>query len=341
MFKETKVNIPQLQHERDEEKYKMADEQKLIKLGLTPEDIEKLENPDKGGTSSMVYFIERGGKKMAIKKGVGTDPYEGSAREYIILRLLARRGGKKVAPSPRYYNENKDILITELIEGETIENLTDKDLEDIASALATVHQPEFNNFGLPFQKRKNGSQYDRLTEQIDFLDNWFAEMSPIIRGRGEEFASKLEKIKELFFQRAKEAKNFFTENSFSLIHYDLNPSNIMKDSEGQVIFLDWRQASIGDRATDVAKFFYKNYLNSGQQKTFLNAYSKIIHDPHLEERVRIYDPLIRIGSILWRLRFLNIDSKKNPELLKNVDAELIENKIKDDLQYLLTLIEKQ
>jgi len=337
MIKEGQIEGIKFEPEKGED-YKEADERKLIKLGITPDDIEKLENPEKGGASSMVYFIEKEGKKMVVKKGVDTDPNEKSAREYVILRLLAQRAGKKVSPSPYYHNANKDLIITERIEGEPVKELSTDDLEKIASALAAVHQPEFNRFGLPFQKRKEGNQYERLVEQTDFLNNWFLEMAPLIKQRGEEFYLALEKIKDALLLKAEEAKDYFQDNSFSLIHYDLNPSNIIKDKEGNILFLDWRQASIGDRAADIAKLFYKNYLDEDQRKTFFNSYSQTINDSNIKQRVEVYYPLIRLGSILWRLRFLNVDSKKHPQLLKNTDSKLIESRLDDDYNYLLSII---
>jgi len=46
----------------------------------------------------------------------------------------------------------------------------------------------------------------------------------------------------------------------------------------------------------------------------------------------------KLGSILWRLRFLNIEIKEQPEIEKNVDIGLTKERLKDDFQYLSSFI---
>ncbi|MEK7202870.1 MAG: phosphotransferase [Patescibacteria group bacterium] len=121
------------------------------------------------------------------------------------------------------------------------------------------------------------------------------------------------------------------------MHYDLNPNNILIDAKGQVIFLDWRQASIGDRAMDIAKFFYKNYLNERQRELFFKIYLDDIEDPTIIFRTATYYPLIVLSSLLWRLRFLNIDIKEHPDIENQADIELVRDRLKDDYEYLMSI----
>jgi len=321
--------------------FDQRDQKKLLELGLGVKEIEELKHSDMGGTSSSVFIVETKKEKIAVKRGVAVDPELNSQREYVFLRLLKKRGGEKIAPEPYYQNKKSDILVMEAVEGEPILELGDKDIADIAGKMAFVHKPEFSRPGIPFEERKEATQYERMLEQIDFLEKWFGEMEHFIKN--EDFGDsdsldKIKKAKSQIIQEAYSARDLFNKSSFSLIHYDLSPGNIIRNKSGNILFLDWRQASIGDRAMDIAKLFYKQSMNENQRKTFFDAYLSKIEDSNLPERTAIYYPLIRLASLLWRLRFLNVDVKNNPQLGKNVDVKLVKRRLVDDYEYLVALL---
>ena len=148
-------------------------------------------------------------------------------------------------------------------------------------------------------------------------------------------------LQDVILEKVRNSEKDFSKSSFSLIHYDLNPDNILQEKENNILFLDWRQALIGDRAMDIAKLFYKNYLSEEQKELFFNTYKQEIDDPTIYKRTKIYEPLIRLGSILWRLRLLNIDIEKQPIIKKNVDIDLVKERLKDDFKYLSSFIQNK
>lgn len=317
------------------------DKKILSDLGLSREEIDGLENPDTSGSTALISFIDRGDRKIVVKKGIDVDPDLNARREYTFLRLLRMRSGDKIAPDPYFYTASPegDLLIMERIEGQMIDEISDNDLSKIAQTMAKVHKPEFKKPGIPFCDRVEASQYDRLIEQVDFLRNWFDELSSYINDvniNQELDLKQLSEAKDIILDIAVKANEAFKDHSFSLIHYDLDSGNILKDNEGKILFLDWRQASIGDRAMDIAKFFYKNGLNSQQQEAFLDVYLSEVNDDTVRDRINVYNPLIRLGSLLWRLRFLNIDINDHPEVARRVDVKLVRARLNSDYQYLIS-----
>lgn len=311
------------------------DEKQLQKIGLNIEDIEKLKATG-GGTSSIVFDIDKGSQPMILKYGLQNDPSENAGREYTFLRLLKKRevrGGKKISPEPYYYNETQDILIREKIDGDVLEEIDNVAVEKIANTLSLVHQPEFKKPGIPFQERKKITQYERLLDQINFLKQWHEKVSGYIID--DEQRSKVLNALEAIFKKAMVVKEYFRESSFSLIHYDVNPGNIIENREKLIIFLDWRQASIGDRAMDIAKLFLKCNFDEAQKDTFFKCYQTNIKDPSIRERTNTYYPLVRISSFLWRLRFLNEDFKKHPEIEQHVNIDIVKQRLEDDYEYII------
>lgn len=63
-----------------------------------------------------------------------------------------------------------------------------------------------------------------------------------------------------------------TNYNLSIIHGDLNPSNILINQKNEVLFTDWLDARIDLPTHDIAQYFNLNRLNERQEKLFWNAY---------------------------------------------------------------------
>ncbi len=90
-------------------------------------------------------------------------------------------------------------------------------------------------------------------------------------------------------------------------YFDLNPGNILYSRENQqVTIIDWEQASAGDSAMDIAKFFLKSKMTLAEKQKFLASCQSHLplQDPHFEERLRVYEFFVLANSLLWRLRVL-------------------------------------
>lgn len=76
--------------------------------------------------------------------------------------------------------------------------------------------------------------------------------------------------------------------------------------------IDWEQTSSGDNAMDLAKMFFKLDFNELQKKKFLSQYEKGLEekDNSLQDRLKIYQPLVILNSLLWRVQILNSQEEK-------------------------------
>lgn len=85
---------------------------------------------------------------------------------------------------------------------------------------------------------------------------------------------------------------------------------------------------------DIAKLFLKLNFDDEQKKEFLAEYEKKFSekDEYFQNRLEVYEPLVLINSILWRLRVLRdapqqtlSDNEKQfyDRVKNNLDSELI------------------
>jgi len=313
----------------------------LEDLGLDQSKIDKLNCPINVGTTSRVYIFENGQAKVAIKKGIQINQSVDVLREFSILRLLNMRSSEKHFPTPFYVDTEKDIIIIEWIEGESVNSIDNEGIIHIAQALSVIHRTEYKKPGFPFSSRKKANQLDRLQNQIEFLESRLTSVAHLINKENldsENPQTDLTEAKTRITARVTRSQSAFRGCRFSIIHYDINPTNTLKTCDGSIVFIDWGQSSIGDCAMDIAKLFYKFNIDEVGQKVFLKEYLRWIEDDGLIERSDVYYPLIILNSLLWRLRFLYVDTKKLPGFFKEARIKQVREKLIQDFNFLTTQV---
>lgn len=80
---------------------------------------------------------------------------------------------------------------------------------------------------------------------------------------------------------------------------------------------------------DIAKLFLKLNFNKEQKKDFLVEYQKKLSkkDEYFQDRLEIFEPLVLVNSILWRLRAL----KDEPQETLSVNEKEFYARVKNNL----------
>ena len=287
----------------------------LEELGITRGDLDNLQNPDASGLSGKVFFMEaKDGRKLAVKKGFNGD--EGRM-EKNALELLAGREAlnRKVAPQLYYFDPEGGIMITEKIEGQTLDEVENPDLSGMGETLGEVHKTKYPFFTNSLQEKGVGTQEEYLKTKVRALKARAEGLNELIAQRGVDFVQGVNRIIEHFKELAEENGEFFQENEFALIHNDLSFDNVIQSEQGPVI-IDWGNSSIGDSALDIAKMFAKNNLSHEKQEEIFDSYSATVDDETLRQRVQIYYPMAKLNSLftcLKRIQDGNIKPKKGEE----------------------------
>lgn len=299
----------------------------IEKLGITPEDIQKLlaSRPFAEGSYALLFELPDDSSKTVAKawKNRRLD-LERGANENIILRLL-RICRFKNAPELKGYLQPSTILFEEKVEGEIVKEFDRDKIERLALALADLHSIELNAYGKPFTKRKRGTRMDYLLDGIETLHKIaepFVSQPEVM----ELISRALDKMKN----QAEKATDAFSDTNFTLIHFDLNKNNIIyAKKDGNPVIVDWEQASAGDAAMDIAKLFLKSDFDAGQKRDFLNVYEshQTKHDPHFHERIKVYEVFVLVNSILWRFSVL----RDVPKHMSSDNESQFYSRVKDNL----------
>lgn len=310
-------------------------EKYLLHLGVSKEQVcSSLEKSTYYGTSGKVSFLNSKIGEIAIKRGHSKETYN-AIREYAALSIL-EQVSKGIAPLPYYVDNEENILIMERILGKTPKVIDDLIIEMMADSLTKVHSKSFTKTGLPhLQKPACTTPLDRLAEQITFLRDWFSRMNKYTKQKNPVLAASLEKGSKEIIANAKKYESAFLKRGFVLTHYDINPENIILNPHRDLVLLDWGQSYIADPSMDIAKFFYKCYLNQKQQDTFLSRYKfSDIGESEFRKRISVYYPLVRLGSYCWRIRVLNEDTK-NIKIAKSFNLMTIKIRLQGDINFII------
>lgn len=303
-------------------------------LGLTSEDLRKLlDGPHLAeGSYAVIFELPHSDRKIVAK--AWKDPKLASERakpENAALRLLQMRGSK-TTPRLMGYLKSAAIIFEEKIEAGPIEEFDKPAIDQLAVAIAEIHSIELNAYGKSLSRRKRGTQMDCLNDGIGKLRQVLYSFSDL-----PEITALVQRTIDKAEERAREKTEAFRGNNFTLIHFDLNRNNILraKDSD-KIILVDWGQASAGDNAMDIAKLFLKLDFNEEKRKEFLAEYQSRLpgKDEHFLDRLEVYEPLVLVNSILWRLGVLNRQPRpESPEAEKQFYTR-VKTGLDDELDYL-------
>ncbi len=275
----------------------------LEAVGLNAGDLKKLISGQHLAEGSYALIYDIPDKNPAMVAKAWKNPIKDRDRaqhENTALRLL-RMQEWAGAPKVFGYLNSAGVLIEEKIDGEKIEIFDEHCIRLLARALSKIHSIRLNKYGKPLSHRKSGSQADNLSENINELTkkigtNTTTSTDPTIT---DILKKALNKIKI----ESQEKNKHFQDANFTLVHFDLNKNNILlKKHTDEIIIIDWEQASAGDNAMDIAKMFLKLNFNQQQKECFLNEYRS--NDTHLAERIKVYETIVLINSLLWRLTVL-------------------------------------
>ncbi|MFH1192218.1 MAG: phosphotransferase [bacterium] len=318
-FSETREPIESLKFSKNEI-------ETINNLGLTPEDLQKLTNepPFAEGSYALIFELSNSDKNVLAKvwKNPENDR-DRASHENVALRLLRLRNSAE-APRSKGFLKSATILFEEKIEGNQIENFNKTTIEQLAKTLAKIHSVELNAYGKPLTKRTKGTKIDYLSDLVDKLR---IEL-PLLPNNSEIILS-IEQAIDKIEKEAEKNSEAFQDNKFTLIHFDLNNNNILRSKDDKIVIIDWEQASAGDNAMDIAKLFLKLNFNGEQKKEFLVEYEKNLSkkDAYFQDRLEVFEPLVLINSILWRLRVL----KDTPKEMSSVNEEQFYTRVKNNL----------
>lgn len=299
----------------------------INKLGLTLDDLHKLlAGPYFAeGSYALIFELPNNEQKTIAKAWKNPDNDSKRAEhENVALRLLRMRNFKE-APRMMGYLKSATILFEEKIEGDPIEKFDENTINQLAATLAKIHSIELNAYGKPLAQRKKGSHMDFFNDEIEKL----RQNSSLLSDPSDMISSIRQAINKTKNEAEKEP-NAFQNNNFTLIHFDLNCNNILRSKNSdKIILIDWEQASAGDNAMDIAKLFLKLNFDEEQKKCFFSEYEKKLakEDKFLFNRIKAYEPLVLINSILWRLRVL----RDEPQQTLTENEKQFYNRIRNNL----------
>ena len=151
--------------------------------------------------------------------------------------------------APNVLENNKEQVVTDFVEGESLVKPTEDDLIQLATSMRKIHVSDVelpkNNL-----KQRVASYLKAIHDKgihIDIIEDNYKNMLRLI--------AKMQRINP--------------------VHNDIWMDNLIKDKNGKIWFVDWEYATMGDKHFDLAYYIEAQDLNDVQTHIFLEAYDAV------------------------------------------------------------------
>jgi len=230
-------------------------------------------------------------------------------KEYWAQKIIS---SVKLAPNPYIkihfpFGALPSLIFEEKINFHKVYKKSDKFITDAAKALRKMHdvareKKELTTKYIPEDNLLMKGVYDPLTILKVFITDPLKKLkksrSPHVSKHVEKTLSQIEK-KVVKLSK----KTIYKEEYCSLIHGDLNDTNIVRDKKGKIVVIDWADCRWDIVTCDLSQFIYLHFLNKREQKLFLKTYGA---DWVTEEMIEIHR-LLLIGWDIIYLMTVNLD----------------------------------
>jgi aminoglycoside phosphotransferase (APT) family kinase protein len=295
----------------DATRVSVDDIQRLSKQGTTTQMYSFPVTYFSEGSEHREEFILRLYKEGSEKNG---------QKEIMLLKTLKRHG--LPVPTAYCFEENsrimqKPFMIMEKISGISASNHLDTEtrskviVDKMAKNLVKIHKLDLNYIENPEALRRQfESRIRELLEIKFFIKKYcmnFLGFCPILQRKFIAAVKRLEHSKP-------------RKSRYSLLHLDYEPDHIIV-SDGQLIVVDWGEASIGDPAFDVAWAYHKLRLGRETSKIDLGDHFTRSYERYLGRslvNLQFYKDMVAI-EVALRFGLSPFKGRKLQDYAKIVD----------------------
>lgn len=186
-----------------------------------------------------------------------------------------------IAPKPYFklhfpYQVLPSLILEEKINFHKIHKKSDKLIVDTAKALRKMHdfareQKEITNKYIPEDELLSNGVYEPLTILKVFITNPLEKLKKTKKHLvTNTVESSIKEIEKRIMKLNKEVT--YKREYCSLIHGDLNDSNIVHTKKGKIMILDWADCRWDIVTCDLSQLIYLHFLTKREQELFLKTY---------------------------------------------------------------------
>lgn len=230
----------------------------------------------KNGGGTHLYLIKNAGKKYLARINYYElkNKWGVKKQEYEVLKLIE---SLKISPKIYFFSNNnslkQDLTIVEYIEGRTLNNISNKNIINLACDLHKLHTSiKFNRAGntLP-PKDKPPYHCDIYNEFANGEDKKIKKYYSL-KGIN-KIVKPYNRINKNLGEWFNNLNIFNNCQKFCLCHADLKKENILVTKKG-IMLIDWECAGSDIPETDIGRLFSGCEFSKKQQNLFLKAYYK-------------------------------------------------------------------
>lgn len=241
------------------------------------------------GYNHVVKFCRTPGFKQKLSREIKLLQWLAEHTSAPVPELTAHDRSEAIVPAPYLVMP----YLGELTPGSGLTDISHDALRSLGSALGQLHsQAKCDGFGVPAV-----SAADRITGP---QESWAETLDTVLQGHlGEINGTPFEDIGERIYSHFDRERSVFERVSdASLMHNDLNPTNVRFASESVDTILDWERSLCGHSLYDLCKtelMFFEgpDVCVDDSASQFYDGYRRVRHlGEEFERYQRLYRPIL-------------------------------------------------
>lgn len=242
-----------------------------------------------GMSSTKLYCFSAEEKKYVLRIFPAKYPAQKRAKEVQAHQIAAQMG---IAPKLLYVDKKANVLLMPFVDGHTL-------------SFVDLKSPRvLRNLGKSLQKFHSYSgSFDQNRTQLARVKKHYERALK----KGVSFPTIMAKVYEEY---VKESQLLEKEEKV-LCHGDLNPNNILVTDDGNILIIDWTNATWEDPCAEIAYLTFLSGFTPRQTEAFLQAY--LGRSPTVSElnQLNLYQKRVSfLTSTIW------FDFSESPDALK-------------------------
>ena len=194
------------------------------------------------------------------------------------------------------------VMCMEFIDGDRRELAagTMEDLESLGAVTAAIHARSTDDLVDRLGGARTLGAYidDRIKLNRAYRSRLQHPLPPAVQAKLDAGFSFIDAAREW----ARRADSFQGDHRLVLLHGDIGQGNILWTPAP--VLIDWEYARLGDPADEIAYIYGQHGLTADRRAALHAGYGAILPGErldHLDERVRWWEPVLLLGSVLWWL----------------------------------------
>lgn len=261
------------------------------------------------GESNTQFLLKIGERQYVIRMGLRLGNRVEAIKEFTLLQAATPL---HIAPRPYYFDATcqsfpSDITILEWIDGKHVSQYrlhSRKFLEELAQLLTKLHTSDILHKALepfcPAPDERPDYRAAARAELLDWAENSYQRLARFRHKYGLADDELMDLLRRCIRRERRRLDDTASLDGMLMVptHGDIHIGNLLRQSNGRLVVIDWETASMQDPAFEFISLFTWEDFKLDEELFLIDKYQELTGFTGLHERIGTYQAIYLLGVVL-------------------------------------------